>query len=150
MDGNVKIEMISLKTGVLTGLALILFFIAVRIIGLVHILELRALNFAILLPGILVVIQKVKAFSNSPMSYLEGLAAGIFTSITAVTTLAAFMLIYLTTLEPSFMETIKEKAMFGQHLNPYIASFTIIIEGVGSGLITTFIVMQYKKNPYKV
>ena len=79
MDGNVKIEMISLKTGVLTGLTLIMFFIAMRIVGLVHILELRALNFAILLPGILVAIQKVKAFSNSPMSYLEGLAAGIFT-----------------------------------------------------------------------
>ena len=84
------------------------------------------------------------------MAYLEGFGIGMFTSLIGVITFAVFMLFYLTLIDPAFMDVIREKSMFGSYLNPFIASFTIVIEGLGSGLMITFTLMQYFKNPYRV
>jgi len=43
------------------------------------------------------------------------------------------------------METLRQEEAFGQYLNPYIAAVAIFFEGMGSGLILSFIFMQYMK-----
>jgi hypothetical protein len=43
----------------------------------------------------------------------------------------------------ALMQAIKENEPMGQYLNPYIASFIVALEGVFSGLLFTFIIINY-------
>ncbi len=143
-------EKVSIKHGILTAAGLIVFFLLSKFAGLADLLVLRLLNLPILVGGVLMAINHFKAQNKRKMAYLEGFGIGIFTSLIGVTTFAVFMLFYLTLIDPAFMDVIREKAMFGSYLNPFIASFTIVIEGLGSGLMITFTLMQYLKNPHRV
>ena len=145
-----KMEKVSIKYGVLTAAGLTAVFVLAKFAGLTHLLELRLLNLPILAGGILMAIHHFKAQNNNRIAYLEGFGIGIFTSLIGVTTFAVFMLSYLTVIDPAFMDIIRERAMFGRYLNPYIASFAIVMEGLGSGLMITFTSMQYFKSPYGV
>ena len=145
-----NMEQVSIKYGALTAAGLTAVFLLAKFAGLADLLVLRLLNLPILVGGVLMAIHHFKAQKNSNMAYLEGFGIGMFTSLIGVITFAVFMLFYLTLIDPAFMDVIREKSMFGSYLNPFIASFTIVIEGLGSGLMITFTLMQYFKNPYRV
>ena len=129
--------------GLLTAAGLILLFIIMKLIGLAHIVELRALNFFIMAAGIIKAEQSLKRKAADEFTYLNGLAMGVLTAIIATVVFALFVFIYTQFLDPAFMQYIIDNQPFGQYLNPYMVSVAIVIEGIGSGLILAFTVMNY-------
>lgn len=126
-------------------MSLIVFFIVMKLVGLFEVLELRYFNFIFLLSGILIAFYNYrKKNSVQGIDYLSGLRMGLRISLIAVLPFAIFMGIYLK-VDEGFMNYVKENAEFGRYLSPGIVSGVIAIEGIASGVITTFIAMQYFK-----
>jgi len=145
MDGHkYSLENVAIKYGLYTAIGLIAYFLVMKIVGLVHIIELRTLNFLILVAGIIKATRFYRDHHQEQMTYLKGFGIGILTSGVAVIPFALFIFIYLQ-LDVELLNYIIEGDTYGQHLNPYMLSFIIAFEGLFSGLILTFIIMQYMK-----
>ena len=140
-----QIEYLSISTGLITSASLIAFFFLMKVLGLVHILELRVLNFGFLLFGMTYAIKQFRSKYPEKMTYLKGIGIGLLTSTTAVGTFAIFVLLYTTVINPSFMDVVQANEGLGIHLNPFIISMGIFIEGTASGFLTTYAIMQYLK-----
>jgi hypothetical protein len=46
-------------------------------------------------------------------------------------------------LDAGMMQSIIENEPMGRYLNPYMASFIVALEGVFSGLLVTFVLINY-------
>ena len=140
---------ISIKVGMYTAIGLILYFMTMRVLNLYHNLALHYLNIIVLCMGLRFTIKRI-AQINGNINYFEGLKSGIIVSIVSVITFNLFMLIYTTVLDRPFFSFLKENISFG---NLFSGESTIIgllgiiaIEGLSSGFIMTFILMQYYKS----
>jgi hypothetical protein len=144
MNTAITIEKIAFKYGSLIAIMLIAFFLIMKLVGLAHIYELRALNFFFLTFGVWQAFRYLKR-NDQEFSYFKGLGTGIFTTAFSLLIFSIFVFIYTNILDPEFMVQLKENAPFGEYLNPYIASFVIFFEGTISGVIVSFGMMQYFK-----
>jgi len=147
---NNFIESTALKYGGLMAMALAGFFLLMKAFGLEHNLELRALNLIILFSFILMAVSYYKKSDPRNFEYLKGLGLGLLTSIFGVIIFATLVLLYITVIDPAFMDLIKEREPFGDFLNPLLVSFTIVIEGIASGFLATYAIMQYHKQSHFV
>ena len=148
MDENKNsLESISIRYGLLSTLGLIAYFLIMKIVGLVYMVELRTLNFIILLAGIYTALKKFQKTGKEPVTYLNGMALGTLTSAIAVIPFAIFIFVYLQ-VDNGLMEVIKNRDSFGTFLNPYMLAFVIGFEGIFSGLILTFILMQWMRKSH--
>lgn len=131
--------------GLVVSLGLISFFLLMKGLNLHEILALRYLNFLFLFAGIIFVLyQYQKKNATKGVDYFTGLKMGIRISLLAVIPFAIFMGIYLV-VDENFMNYIKHTADFGNYLTPGLAAGSILVEGVSSGVIITYMSMQYFK-----
>jgi hypothetical protein len=56
---------------------------------------------------------------------------------------AVFFWIYVSFLDRELMQFIVDNEPMGRFLNPYISAFIVALEGVFSGLLVTFILINY-------
>jgi hypothetical protein len=114
-----------------------------KLVGIVHIIELRALNIFVLAAGVIVALRYFSKVKHKSFTYLKGLGLGVLTCIIASVLFGLFVFVYTNFIDPPFMQEIVDNEPFGQYLNPYIAGVAVVVEGIASGLILTFIVMNY-------
>lgn len=137
-------EYIAVKYGLITFGGLVAYFLIMKIVGLVHVVELRSLNFIIMITGVWLAFKEYKKSHPKGLGYFDGLGLGIQTTAISVIPFALFIFFYLQ-LNPAFMELIKANEMFGYQLNPYLLAFLIAFEGSLSGFFIAFALMQYMK-----
>lgn len=150
---NIKIsdntvEHIALRFGLGLAMALTGFFFFMKAIGLVHNLELRALNILIMFSFLLMAIKYYQRNHKETLNYLKGVGLGLLTAIIGSLTFAIFTFIYVSFIDPEFMQLIIEREPFGQYLNPFIVAVTIFIEGSASGFLLTYAILQWRKTPH--
>ena len=146
-NGKLSITKLSMIAGVLICLAMMAYFFIMKISGLVAIPELRLLNIVIMLIGTWLTIRHYNQRSKSHIQYFEGLSLGFATVQVAITVFAVFIGIYLYKIDPDLLVQIKAHApMMGKYLTPVSAVVSLLVEGMVSGLVISFIVMQYFKD----
>lgn len=138
------IERIGAKWGLIVFVLLSAYFLIIKAVGLIHVIELRFLNAGIMFFGVYKAIKTAKS-SISEFTYLKGLGTGLFTGAVASATFAIFGFIYLTFVNPEFITSIQENELFGAYINKYGASLQIFIEGTFSSCLISYAVMQYLK-----
>jgi hypothetical protein len=141
-----QIEKTAIKWGILTFLGLGAYFLAMKLLGFIHILELRVLNAGIMFGGCYMAIREIRN-NLDEFNYFKGLGTGLLTAFTAASLFTLFGILYLEVINPEFMVELKEKEPLGHLLNPYLASFQIFIEGSASGFSISYAIMQYMKKP---
>lgn len=129
-------------------LGIVLFFFLMKLLGLDHITELRLLNFIFVFWGINGAIKK-NILKNNTNHYLSNFYIGFATSILGVILISVSLTFYLFYIQPSFINTIEDLNMWGANLSPPLVAFAILVEGLASSIIITFILMQYWKK-YKL
>ncbi|MEM7110397.1 MAG: hypothetical protein AAF519_19370, partial [Bacteroidota bacterium] len=77
----------------------------------------------------------------------SGLGTGVITGFFASTLFSIFGLIYLTLVNPEFIQAIQQNELFGIYMNTYGAVFQIFIEGSASACLMSYVAMQYLKAP---
>lgn len=128
--------------GLKIGAGLILFFLLMKVVGLVHIYELRFLNVIIQVAGIYYALKKFRETHGQHINYFRALVTGVSAGAIASLIFAIFLFAYLM-MDNALMQDIIEKEPMGRYLNPYIAAFMVALEGIFSGLLFTFILINY-------
>jgi pheromone shutdown protein TraB len=137
---EIKIGMIY---GIYTLMGLMLYFGIMKYFGLAEILELRALNFLILFSGIFSALKRLTPGTKmAGVDYFTGMKTGFLTTFVAVTLFAFLLGIYLN-IDDTFMNHVKKSSPFGLTLTPITASVIVYIEGLISGFLITYILMQW-------
>ena len=139
-----NIKKIILTNAVKIYLGIVLFFFLMKLLKLEHYTEFRLLNFIFVLWGINSAIKK-NILKNNHNNYFENLYVGFSTSFLAMILLSFSLIIYLSYINPSFIQVIENLKIWGNHLTIPLITFAIFIEGISSSLICTFILMQYWK-----
>ena len=143
MNDRFTIEKTAEKYGMFTAIGLIALFFIMKLLGIVHVIELRALNFFVLATGVVMALKYFSKTKPESFTYLKGLGLGVLTGIIGSVLFGLFVFIYTNFLDPAFMQSIVENEPFGRYLNPYIVGVAVSIEGIASALILAFIVMNY-------
>ena len=128
--------------GLGTAAALIVYFLLMRAIGLAHHVELRLLNLVILGAGIYFALRKFKETHEGQLNYFRGLITGVTTAAIGSMAFALFLFIYMK-IDGSMMEAVIKEDRMGRYLNAYIAAFVVALEGVFSGLLMTFVLLNW-------
>jgi hypothetical protein len=122
---------------------LIIYFLIMKFSGLLHVVELRLLNVIILVAGVYFALKKFKETHEDHLNYFRALVTGVATGAIGSFGFAIFLFVYVSFLDTELMTFIIENEPMGRFLNPYIASFIVALEGVFSGLLVTFILINY-------
>lgn len=121
---------------------LIAFFLLMKVVGLVHHYELRFLNVFIQVGGIYYALKKFKESHGQHINYFRALVTGVATGAIGSLIFALFLFSFMM-IDNDLMQGIIQNEPMGQYLNPYIAAFMVAIEGIFSGLLFTFILINY-------
>ena len=134
-------ERIPQSYGIRIALGLTLYFVVMHIVGLSHAVELRLLNLLILVAGVYLALKKFKE-THGHLHYFRALITGVSTAAIGSFLFAGFLFIYLT-IDEGMMDSIRQNEPMGRYMNPYIASFIVALEGLFSGLLVTFILINF-------
>ena len=149
---NQTIELMSLFTdpkripenyGLKIAAGLIIYFMIMKFAGLLYTVELRMGNFVFLTAGIYYALKKFKATHDDHMNYFRALVTGVATAAIGSIIFAAYFWVYVSFIDTAFMQHIIDNEPMGRFLNPYISAFIVALEGVFSGLLVTFILINY-------
>ena len=68
--------------------------------------------------------------------------AGVATAGIGSLIFGAFLFFYMR-FDSDMMESIRTNEQMGRHLNPYMAAFIVVLEGFFSGLLVTFVLLNW-------
>jgi len=128
--------------GLRTAAGLIIYFVVMHFAGLAHHVELRLLNLLIIVAGIYFGLKKFKELHGQHINYFRALVTGVAIGAVASVVFALFMFIYMK-LDASMMQSIIDNEPMGRYLNAYMAAFIVALEGFFSGLLVTFVLINY-------
>lgn len=143
------IQGVGIRYGLYLMSGLILYFLLMKLLGLEGNLKLRYFNIVILILAIVSALHYYKTHCGEMMAYFKGIAVGVLTSMVGAVTFALFMALYLGVFDPAFLQSIQDQwPGYSNYINPFTMAFIIILEGVISGYLTTFITLQYMKSTH--
>ncbi len=128
--------------GVRIAAGLILYFVLMKVTGLAHHVELRLLNLVILIIGVYFALRKFKNTHQDHLNYFRALITGVATAAIGSLIFALFLFLYMK-VDSNMMQSIVEGEPMGRYLNPYMAAFIVALEGFFSGLLVTFVLINY-------
>lgn len=134
------------RYGLLTAGGMIVYFLLASLLHLTDRVEFSFLNGVVLAIGICMAISHFKSVRHDRMPYLQGFGTGIITSIVASTIFGLFFVVY-TVLNPTIMDQLRARDLFGFDLSVTIAFLAILLQSVMSGMIISLVAMQYFKSP---
>jgi hypothetical protein len=135
-------ERIAENYGLRIAGGLIGYFLLMMLLNLHHHVELRFTNLIILVAGVYFALKRFKRTHNGSLNYFRGLIMGVATSGIASLLFGVFLFLYMQ-LESGLMESIKSNEPMGRYLNPYMASFIVLLEGFFSGFLVTFVLLNW-------
>lgn len=128
--------------GILLAALLIIYFFLMKSANLYENLNFRFVNVLFYMAVTWLAIRTFyKESPDRDFNYLSGLLAGFRPAIVGGILFAGFQMIYLS-IDDHLMNTIAENAPMGDVLTPFTASLYLIFEGVGVGLITSYLSMR--------
>lgn len=128
--------------GIRIAASLILYFLVMKFLGLSHHVELRLMNLLILTVGVYLALKKFKNTHSDNLNYFRGLIMGVATAGIGSLIFGLFLFVYMKA-DNDMMQSIIENEPMGRYLNPYIASFIVVLEGFFSGLLVTFVILNW-------
>ncbi len=142
---NISYQKVSIKYGILVGLAHIVYFLLMRIFGLLHIVELSFLSGIFLIIGICVAIAKFKNARGGDINYFQGLAIGATTGVVSSTVLGLFLVVFISTIDSAYLANLQASSLFPESLSTLALFVLTIIYGSWPGFWLAFIAMQWFK-----
>lgn len=128
--------------GIKIACGLIGYFLIMQLLPWGHIVELRLFNMVIQTAGIYFALKKFKESHGAHLNYFRALITGVATAAIGSLIFALFLFVYMK-VDNKFMVSIVSTESMGRYLNPYISAFIVLLEGVFSGLLVTFVLINY-------
>jgi hypothetical protein len=143
MSSTSQIKRVDFRYGLMIAGGLVAFFLVMKFAGWVHVVELRVLNLFIMAFGIYKAFRRFRETDlNQQFNYMRAFIFGVSTSIFASLIFALFLFVYVSFIDRPLMQSIIENEPMGRYLNPYIVSFIVATEGILSGVLVTFMLIN--------
>ncbi len=140
-----------LMAGFLTTLFLIIYFMLMRAMGITGQAGAWLINFIILFGGINYCYRYYRIRTEPNVEYLPGIMLGTEVAAVSVITYTAFIYLYFSFIDANSLGILNNNILFmTEELTPTRAAFATFIEGLSSGIVISFIMMQYYKSGFKV
>jgi tetrahydromethanopterin S-methyltransferase subunit F len=147
---SVSAEITGLKAGLLTCVSLIIYFLIMKLFNFMSSPIAWAFNLAILGTGIVLVFEYYRMKTTLNVDYIPGLILGSITTAVSVIPFAFFIYVFFSQSDPIVLNVLKENVLFmGEQITPTRAAFATAIEGLCSGVLITFILMQYLRSGFR-
>ena len=128
--------------GLRIAIGLIAYFVVMNLLGYSHRVELRLLNLLILVAGVYLALKKFRETHEERLNYFRALATGVSTAAVGSSIFAVFLFVYMS-LDTTLMNSIVQNEPMGRYLNPYMAACVVALEGCFSGLLVTFVLINF-------
>jgi len=140
---KISAEITGLKAGLITFGSLVFYFMIMKYFNFMDSPVAWAFNFVILASAIVFACEYFRSKTTLNVDYIPGLILGSITTAAAVFPFALFIYIYFSQAE-TLLLSLKDNILFmGEEITPTRAAFSTAIEGLCSGVLVTFIMMQY-------
>jgi len=149
--GKFFIEKIGLFGGLITCVFLIIYLMIMKNFNLLQSEIAWASNTLILGAGIMLTYRHFRSKTELNVDYLPGLILGIITTASSVIPYVLFLLVWLSQANAEVLQDLKHNALFmgGTQITALKAAISTMIEGTCSGVIISFMMMQYYKSGFK-
>ncbi len=146
-DQRISTVRIVVKAGLIVFVLLVTYFLFMKYMDLIQIIEFRALNFIILFGGILGGFITYRVKSGNYPEYLPGLWFGCSIAAACTIPFALFAGFYFLVIDPRLLEQLHDTVpLMGEYVNPLTVVLTIVLEGIVSGFVISYTLMQYYKS----
>jgi hypothetical protein len=136
----------SAEYGAYACIAFIVYFIAMRLIGMATVVELRFLNYIFVIVAAFYAARKAESIKNWRLKYLQAFIVVFLTGTFSFLFFSVFMLIY-SVFDPIILNTFAEMFTGASSLGRFSAPFLIASEGISIssiiGLGMGFFVQEY-------
>jgi len=140
---STKLVPLIIRYSGLTALALVIYFLLMKLLNLATVVELRFFNLIILFAGIRFFLLRLKTENNDSVRYLQSFAYGFIVSVFTSGLFSFFILLYLSFIDRSLLESLQLNQPFGEYLTPGASALVLILEGTSSGAIISFSLVQF-------
>lgn len=147
MNSEHPFKSTALRYGSILSLGLIALFFIMQLSGLTNMLAFRLLDVILIYAVVGFSLRHYQHTTMDGHSYLKNLGLGAATSFFGMLFFALFMVLYLSVLNPGYMEYLRENAPMGPHLNPYIIAVLLLVTGVAAGMLSGYIHALKIKDP---
>lgn len=140
---------ISKNKGLFLAAFLILFFLSMRSLGMAHEYYLRVFNAVIMMIviGVGILRYRSKLEDEHYGSFFDLYKIALRTSFFGISIFTVFLALYLDIIDPAFMMEIKQEESVSPYMSPITAAGIVLIEGLGSSLVFSYLVIQLFKKP---
>ncbi|HLG35389.1 MAG TPA: DUF4199 family protein [Bacteroidia bacterium] len=149
MNSTKLIPLITRYSG-LISISLLAYFLLMKLLGFATVVELRFLNFFILLIGLRYFLLRLKRENSGTLEYLQSLAYGFLVSVFASAFFSFFIFFYLSFIDRGMLEYLQLNQPFGEYLTSASCALVLILEGCASGAIISFALVQFMSRESKV
>ncbi len=139
-------ERVGIRYGLWVGVAFIVFFLLMKVLGLHERTVVAYANGIFLVGGIILALSEYKRLTNNRVNYLPGLGVGFLTSLVSSVILALFFVAY-SAIDKEFASHVMTANLFGVPLSIMMIFFVIILHATVAGTFVGFIAMQFFKRP---
>ena len=108
------------------------------------------LNAIITAFGIYETVRYYKLEQGANFSYSKGIIAGIVSGFLATAVFSFFFLFYITEINIDFLTELLETVNVGYNVSVGLVTFTVVIMGLATTVISSLTVMQYFKKSWNV
>ena len=135
----------SIRYGIYSFIGIASYFILMKLLGLEHVIWLRAFNILIVL-YFTNRLARANFTDDTEDNYVSNLMSLIVANgVTTIASVASFA-IYVTFIDHAFLSQVKGGILFAQGFTLEHALVSIFMEGMAGALIISFVLMQYWKN----
>lgn len=149
-DKNVSIGRIGLRSGLFTAVFLIIYFLFMRSLGLTGNAFAWGFNFIILYAGINFCYRYYRVRTDPNVEYLPGMLLGTEVTFVSVIVFSLFLYVYFSSVNPGLVNSLGSNVLFmSDVVTPMRAAAATFIEGLSSGVVISFAMMQYYQSGFR-
>ena len=147
---EVSIQSVGIKEGLITGMSLIIYFLVMHYFNFMDSAIAWGVNFIILWSGIYLAYRHYRLKTKLNVDYFPGLILGGITTIASVVPYSIFVYIWFSQSDEALMSILKSNNLFmGEQISPVKAAGSTMLEGICSGMLISFMMMQYFKSGFR-
>lgn len=147
---EIPFEKIGVKAGLMLSAAFISYFMIMKFFNFIDSPVAWGFNIVILFGGIALTYRYCQSETKLNVEYFPGLILGCIATAAAVIPFTLFVYIYFSQAEPSLLFSLKDNIFFmGEQITPLRIATATLVEGISSGVIISFMMMQYFRSGFR-
>jgi len=143
-----KKVILPVRFGLIMSVVLIAYFLILSLFNIHTNPVYSFLNAFITVLGIYETVRYYKLEQGDDFSYSKGIIAGLISGFVATVIFSVFFLFYITEINSDFIAGLLETTNYGSDVSVGVITFTVIVMGFATTVISALTVMQYFKKSW--